>query len=415
MKQFKVIALTHRNLGLELVGKFHIEPDLQAERLIEPLKEFQVKESVFLSTCNRVEFFLRTERVVDTDFVSGLIQRIYPELTHDERVKALDEVRIYTGLDAIRHLFHVSSSLDSLVVGEREIITQVRGAFEMATKNGLSGDFWRIAFQKAIETAKQVYTETEIATKPVSVVNLAYRKLLERDINNQMNVVMVGAGQTNEALAGNLKTHSFQSFKVFNRTFEKARTLASAIGGEAHSLNDLASQAGDFDVMLTCTGADRAIIDSETFAKMKNGNKRPIIVDLAIPNDIDASVLTHFDIDYISIEDLKEEAKRNLKFREAEIFRCEALVEQRLVEFEDAFKTRKLELAMKNVPEMMKEIKHRAIDKTFARDIDDMDDESREKLLKIIDYLEKKYIAIPMKMAKQVVLGQDLKDPIIDE
>jgi len=400
---------------LELVGKFHIEPDLQAERLIEPLKEFQVKESVFLSTCNRVEFFLRTERVVDTDFVSGLIQRIYPELTHDERVKALDEVRIYTGLDAIRHLFHVSSSLDSLVVGEREIITQVRGAFEMATKNGLSGDFWRIAFQKAIETAKQVYTETEIATKPVSVVNLAYRKLLERDINNQMNVVMVGAGQTNEALAGNLKTHSFQSFKVFNRTFEKARTLASAIGGEAHSLNDLASQAGDFDVMLTCTGADRAIIDSETFAKMKNGNKRPIIVDLAIPNDIDASVLTHFDIDYISIEDLKEEAKRNLKFREAEIFRCEALVEQRLVEFEDAFKTRKLELAMKNVPEMMKEIKHRAIDKTFARDIDDMDDESREKLLKIIDYLEKKYIAIPMKMAKQVVLGQDLKDPIIDE
>jgi len=415
LKQFKVIALTHRNLGLELVGKFHIEPDLQAERLIEPLKEFQVKESVFLSTCNRVEFFLRTERVVDTDFVSGLIQRIYPELTHDERVKALDEVRIYTGLDAIRHLFHVSSSLDSLVVGEREIITQVRGAFEMATKNGLSGDFWRIAFQKAIETAKQVYTETEIATKPVSVVNLAYRKLLERDINNQMNVVMVGAGQTNEALAGNLKTHSFQSFKVFNRTFEKARTLASAIGGEAHSLNDLASQAGDFDVMLTCTGADRAIIDSETFAKMKNGNKRPIIVDLAIPNDIDASVLTHFDIDYISIEDLKEEAKRNLKFREAEIFRCEALVEQRLVEFEDAFKTRKLELAMKNVPEMMKEIKHRAIDKTFARDIDDMDDESREKLLKIIDYLEKKYIAIPMKMAKQVVLGQDLKDPIIDE
>ena len=400
---------------MELVGKFHIEPDLQAERLIEPLKEFQVKESVFLSTCNRVEFFLRTERVVDTDFVSGLIQRIYPELTHDERVKALDEVRIYTGLDAIRHLFHVSSSLDSLVVGEREIITQVRGAFEMATKNGLSGDFWRIAFQKAIETAKQVYTETEIATKPVSVVNLAYRKLLERDINNQMNVVMVGAGQTNEALAGNLKTHSFQSFKVFNRTFEKARTLASAIGGEAHSLNDLASQAGDFDVMLTCTGADRAIIDSETFAKMKNGNKRPIIVDLAIPNDIDASVLTHFDIDYISIEDLKEEAKRNLKFREAEIFRCEALVEQRLVEFEDAFKTRKLELAMKNVPEMMKEIKHRAIDKTFARDIDDMDDESREKLLKIIDYLEKKYIAIPMKMAKQVVLGQDLKDPIIDE
>ena len=141
---------------------------------------------------------------------------------------------------------------------------------------------------------------------------------------------------------------------------------------------------------------------------------KKIIVDLAIPNDIDRSVLEEYDIDYISIEELKEEAKRNLKEREKEVFRCEQLVEMRIEEFETAFKNRKLELAMQEIPQIMKEIKLRALEKTFAKDLNALDPQSKETLEKILNYLEKKYISIPMKMAKQVVLEQDLKDPIIE-
>ncbi|MEX2596780.1 MAG: hypothetical protein WEC59_07605, partial [Salibacteraceae bacterium] len=114
------------------------------------------------------------------------------------------------------------------------------------------------------------------------------------------------------------------------------------------------------------------------------------------------------------IDDLKEEAKRNLKEREKEIFQCEALVEKRLEEFEIAFKTRKLELAMHEVPLVMKNIKTHALNKTFAKEIHNLDPKSKETLEKVLEYLEKKYISIPMKLAKQVMLEQDLKDPIIE-
>lgn len=413
LNHFKVIALTHRHLGLDLVGKFHVEPDEQKSRFENHLAPFEIKEFMFLSTCNRVEFFFRSPVQFDHERIVALFKAFYPHLLEIDIEKAAELSRLHHGPDAIRHIFHVASSLDSLIIGEREIITQVRLAYERAYKNGFTGDFIRIGVQKAIETAKQIYTETEIATKPISVVNLAYRQLIERDLSKDQSIVYVGAGQTIEAIAGNLKKHDFKSVKVFNRMKEKAVALASIIDGKGFGLNEFAEKAGHFDVLVTCTGSEKAIFNAETFKKLGITGKK-IIVDLAIPNDIDPSILTNFDIDYISIEELKEEAKRNLKEREKEVFRCEQLVEMRIEEFETAFKTRKLELAMQEIPQIMKEIKSRALDKTFAKDINALDPKSKETLDKILNYLEKKYISIPMKMAKQVVLEQDLKDPIIE-
>lgn len=416
MKQFNAITLTHRSLGLDLVGRFHVEPELQREKFEGAQEAFKLSEFMFISTCNRVEFFFRTPSEVDEAFVHRFLRSHYADISEPMLEQAVSNSRMYKGIDAIRHLFAVTSSLDSLVVGEREIITQVRQAFERASKSQHTGDFLRLAVQKAIETAKQVYTETEIATKPVSIVNLAYRKLLERDIHSEQHLLIIGAGTTIEALTGNLKLHGFKSVKVFNRTLSKAEKIAKAMNGKAFTLDQLKSEAGEHDIIISCTGAEGAIVDLETYKGMQNGveGSPKIIIDLAIPNDIDAAVADLSCIDYISIEELKGEAKRNLKDREKEVFRCEALVEERLREFEDAFRTRKLELAMRHVPETMKEIKTRALDQTFARDIEKMDGESRATLERIVDYLEKKYISVPMKMARQVVLDQDLKDPIID-
>lgn len=415
MRQFKVIALTHRTLGLDLVGKFHVEPEHQAARFSPSFGLFDIREFLFLSTCNRVEFFFRSTQTLDRQFITSFLSHYYPHIGPEELEKAVENARTYEGRDAIRHIFHVTSSLDSLVIGEREIITQVRAAYERAHQHGLTGDFIRIAIQKAIETAKQIYTETDIATKPVSIVNLAYRKLLDRHLGAQNSVLFIGAGQTVEAFAGNLKEFNFRSLKVFNRTREKARSLASALNGSGYGLDELVGEAGDFDILVTCTGADHAIIDLATYSKLQQRSPgKKTIVDLAIPGDIDPEVLRKFEVDYISIEDLKEEARLNLKEREKAIFHCEALVEERLGEFEEAFRTRKLELAMNSIPRLMKEIKSTALEKTFSKELQQMDDESRETLNKILDYLERKYISLPMKMAKQVVLDQELKDSVID-
>lgn len=370
---------------------------------------------MFLSTCNRVEFFFRSVEELNPDFIQRFLSFSYPNVSQEEIDLAVENVRTYEGLDAIRHIFHVASSLDSLVVGEREIITQVRTAFERSNEHGFSGDFIRIAIRKAIETAKQVYTETEIATKPVSIVNLGFRKLLERDLNPQHSVAFIGAGQTIEAIAGNLKEFQFREIKVFNRTAEKAEKLAQVLGGKGYALNELGQLLGSFDLLITCTGSEHAIIGPELYAQLDSLSPgRKVILDLAVPTDIDPAVVSRFDIDYICVSDLKDEARKNLKEREKEIFHCEALVEERLSEFQDAFRTRKLEIAMSEVPRIMKEIKSSALDKTFARDLDAMDETSKETLVKILNYLEKKYISVPMKMAKQVMLDQDLKDPVIE-
>ncbi|GAB5538371.1 MAG: glutamyl-tRNA reductase [Salibacteraceae bacterium] len=413
MKQFHIIALTHRNLGLDAVGKFHVEPDQQADRFQQLLPALGIREFMMLSTCNRVEFFIRTSKEIDEKYLSGFIKKSYPEVPTSIQKIAVEKARVYSGLDAIRHLFHVASSLDSLIVGEREIITQVRKAYERSLQDGMTNHFIRLAVEKAIECAKQVYTETNIATKPISVVNLGYRRLLARDLNECQRVAFIGAGQTIEAIAGNLRKFNFRDVKVFNRTRSKAVTLANNLGGKGFGLEDLSNELIGMDIIISCTGSERPIIGMDLYRSLNSESKAPkIILDLAIPTDVDAEVIETFGIDYISVESLREEAKVNLKIREKEVFRCEELVEDRLKEFEEAFRTRKLELAMAKVPNLMKEIKTNAIEKTFAKKLSSMSENDRLTALEMLHYLEKKYVALPMKIAKEVILDKDLKDSV---
>ena len=415
MKQFKLIALTHRELGLELVGKFHVQKEAQFDVFKPHLSVFGIREFMFVSTCNRVEFFMRTHEQLDAEFIHKFLRTIYTHIDPKNISFATEKARTYEGLDAVRHVFHVASSLDSLIVGEREIITQIRNAFELANQTGLSGDYIRIAITKAIETAKAVYTETQIATKPISVVNLGFKRLLERDLHENQSIVYIGAGTTIEAIAGNMKSMNFKNVKVFNRTLSRAEKLANTLVGEGYSLDNLKSKIGEFDVIITCTGSESHIIDSDLYSSIVGDDpESKIILDLSIPNDIESSVVRDFPVDYISIEDLKVEAKENLKHREKEIFHCEKLVEQRLIDFDEAFRTRRLELAMTEIPRLMKDIKTNALENTFAKDLEQMNEGDREKLFQIVNYIEKKYISLPMKMAKQVVLDKNLKDAIID-
>ena len=187
------------------------------------------------------------------------------------------------------------------------------------------------------------------------------------------------------------------------------------MGGEGFALDQLEDKAGHFDIIITCTGSEDPVISEPLYRKLIGDDTRTkTILDLAIPNDIDSSVVKNYPINYISIEDLKAEAKENLKHREKEIFHCEKLVEERLVDFEEAFRTRRLELAMSEIPKLMKGIKAQALENTFAKDLEKMSPQDREKLVQIVNYIEKKYISLPMKMAKQVVLDKDLKDAIIE-
>jgi len=405
VKNFRVIALTHKKANLEDIGQFHIEDSQQEMRLRNLKSNARLEELMYLSTCNRVEFYFVNREENDDDFLIEFFHAFNPGWTETQLQKAVRSCEYYKGEKAIRHVFNVASSLDSMVIGEREIITQVRTSYEKSQQMGLTGDMIRLVMKKTVEAAKEVYTHTDIATKPVSVVSLAFRKLKEHNVHEDARILFIGAGQTNTNMARFLKKNGFKNFIVFNRSMGNGLALANELKCELRELKDLSAYKEGFDVIITCTASAEPIITREIYESLLEGDQHAkVVVDLAIPNDFDKSICGIHKVKLIDVENLKEEAEINLKEREKELHRCNAIIDHLMDEFREVYRARQVERAMSEVPHKMKEIKELAIQSIFAKEIASMDEHSKETLDKILAYLEKKYISLPMKMAKEILL-----------
>lgn len=405
MELFKTIAFTHKTTELKDIGRLHIEDEDLEARLSHLKSEMRLDELLYVSTCNRVEFTMVTNEEVDEEFRRKFFTAFNPEWKATDVTWAANHSRTFEGEKSLRHLYYVASSVDSLVVGEREIITQVREAYEKCHKLGLTGDRFRLLVRSAIETAKQVYTQTQIAQNPVSVVSLAYRKMREVEIDHPPHILMIGAGQTNQTMGQYLRKAPFGKVTVFNRTLEKAQELAESLHGEAKPLEELKNFSEPFDIIISCTGASQPIINNRTYRQIiGNDLSEKVVVDLAIPSDLEQEVLRKNNIHYIGIESLKEEARKNLERRQKELELCKRLIDDRINEFEHLLRERRIEVSMREIPKVVKEIRERAITQVFNKELDELDPQSREVLEKMMDYMEKKYISVPMKMAKEIML-----------
>ncbi len=405
MDQFKTIAFTHKTTDLKDIGRLHIEDGDLEHRLSRLRSELQLDELLYLSTCNRVEFMLVSDHELNEDFRKRFFKAFNPEWDDADIEWAANHSRTFEGLRSLQHLFYVSSSIDSLVVGEREIITQVREAYEKCQKLGLTGDRFRLLIRSAIETAKKVYTHTQIAQNPVSVVSLAYRKMREVEIGHPPHIVIIGAGQTNQTMAQYLKKAPFGKVTVFNRTLSKAEELATTLKGTAKPLSELKDFNEPFDILITCTGASQPIINNRLYKQLIGKDlSQKVIVDLAVPSDLEQEVLRKNNVHYIGIENLKDEARKNLEQRQKELEVCKRLIADRISEFEQLLRERQIELSMREIPKVVKEIRERATKQVFSKELEELDPRSREVLEKMMDYMEKKYISVPMKMAKEIML-----------
>jgi glutamyl-tRNA reductase len=401
-----ILAFTHRNLEVNKIGLLHIEKEFISDRLSSLKSNLNLSELCFLSTCNRVEFTLVGDYDWNDASTQKLLKHLYPNFTEELIEELTEKVEVYAADAAVEHSLAVASSIDSMIVGEREIITQVRTAFEACRNAGLTGDFIRILMKQVIHTAKRVYTETSIASKPVSVVSLAYHQLKKYNIPLTARILFVGAGVTNTTMARFLKKHGFKNFVVFNRTFEKAEMLAKEIKGTAISLADLKNYKIGFDVIITCTGADNHVITKSLYESLLiSETDKKIVIDLAIPQDLDSEILSTYPVDYISIEYLQRISNQNLKERTKEIQYVEEILKEGYSEFLSMLKERNVELAMREVPQQIKSIKTSAFNEVFREDIENLDAQSREVLEKVIGYMEKKYISGPMKLAKKIILN----------
>lgn len=405
MKYLKVIAFTHKQIDLKDLGKFVICNESLESSLESVRRKFDIPEIFYIGTCNRVEFVFTADQNLSNEFVREFIQALNLPVS-DEQVQAFAEkVSIYEDVEALNHLLRISCSLESLVVGEKEILAQVRKAYDTCRLAGFTGDYLRLVMNRVVKTSKEVYTNTAIARKPISVVSLAYRKLRELKMCTQSRILIIGAGETNKNISKYLKKHKYSNFTIFNRTLQNAQVLADELGGKAYGLDALKTFKDGFDVIITCTSATEPILTNEIYNSLLNTDtSRKVIVDLAVPNDTSPEVLDNNPVTFIEVHSLQEIANSNLQERYEELIFAERIIEDNILEFKPVLKQRRVEIAMRDVPVKIKEIRSAAVNRIFADEIEGMDSNSREVLERVMNYMEKKYISLPMVMAKDILI-----------
>ena len=410
LSKYRILTITHKNVDLKDIKNFLVEDQDSvaiSERLAALKMAFNIEEVFYLSTCNRVMYLFYAEEGFDELRLEQFINTIQPTLSADQVEKLAANMTNLEGRAAIKHLFEVAGSIDSLVVGEREILRQIKQAYDKCNQWALIGHHLRILLDQAIIGGKSVYSKTKIGEKAVSVVSLAVQKMLHTNLDKEARILMVGAGQTNLLVTKFLVKHGFKNLTVFNRTIEKANALADMMpNGRALPISELPTYAEGFDCLIVCTGATEPIITAPLYEKWCHGEStQKVVVDLSIPHNVSKDVVDNFPIHYIEIEGIKHLAQDNRTFREKEVVKAKELLHGQIDAFPTIFKQRQLELAFSQIPTEIKAIKAKAFDEVFRKEVEGLDEGSRDLLERMMAYMEKKCIGIPMKAAREVVIS----------
>jgi glutamyl-tRNA reductase len=411
LNSIQIIAFTHRQFNFEEIGLFHLDDNQRIEKLAQLKTALKIDELMYLSTCNRVEFIISKEKKIDKTFIKRLLSNFLKKEDINLSEDFVNKAEVFYNKKAIHHMFSVASSIDSLVVGEREIITQVRKAFEECRDNNLCGDLVRVLVQMTISTAKKVYTESDIGTRPVSIVSLAFLELKKFISKRPKKILVIGAGKTIASMLKFISKNQHHQYIIYNRSKEKAENLIHqlSLDAKAYSLDQLDNKPIDFDFIVSCTGSKEIILTEEKFNKINPNHKKSIIVDLAVPKDCDIKITNNPSVKLINVDQLKVRAEENLKARGEEVKRCLDIIEKQIIKYYISEKERKLERALSSVPKSIKGIRQKAFREVFAKELEALDPGAIEVVNSLVDYIEKKYISVPMKMAREILLKETTK------
>lgn len=398
---YKVITVTHHNLDVQEIGSFYIQNE-DKNAVIDGLKlKYSIDEFLYLETCNRVSYVLYAGLEIDQNFLDNFFNDINPQLK-DVNGSVQKFVSVFEGESAVKHVFEMASSMDSMVVGEREIFSQFRNAYDISRSSGFTGDFLRLLENSAVVTAKQIYSETKIGERALSIVSLAIRTLLEKIDGRGQKVLLVGSGETNQLVGKFLKKYKFTNIEIYNRTIDNAKTLAETLGASSLHLSQL-SEARDFDIIIICTSANRVVIDLPLYQKMLSGDpSEKIIIDLAVPRNVGEDVVSYSNVDYIDIQNLKALAEENLAFRKAELSKAKPIVQMQLQAFRKKLHLRQFEKAISKLPVELTNVKERAINIVYKKRIKELPVEAQELVTEMMDYMEKKCVASTLKLSREL-------------
>jgi glutamyl-tRNA reductase len=324
-----VLGLSHHSSPVSVRERFAFA-EARVPTALQSLRDSGVAdEAVILSTCNRVEIYAVTPLEPPQAFTA---LREFLLTCHDYRDPLTDEIYAWGEPQSLHHLFKVACGLDSLVLGETEILGQLKKAYDVALQNGHTGGRLNKAFQRAFNVAKHIRTETNIQRGSVSVGSVAvelaekiFSRLSDRD------VLVIGAGDTSEKTARALLSRGARTILVTNRSHDKAVALAQELGGRAVPFEGWAGEFAHVDIVVSSTSAPDYILDRAKLAPlMKLRRNRPLLlIDIAVPRDIEPEVNFLEDVYLYNIDDLQAIANDYLKQRQEEVARCEKIIREK--------------------------------------------------------------------------------------
>lgn len=325
------IGVNHRSGPLSVLERVTLAPDEVGKAVAGLAQLDNVREAVVLSTCNRTEIYAVTEKFhgAYADIRDFLCSRgdISADELHPHLFSQHDEA-------AVTHLFEVAAGLDSAVVGESEILGQLRQAWEIAQREGGARTTLNLLFRHAVEVGKRARTETAIARGTASVSHAAVEMAVEHHGSiNGRSVALVGAGAMGEGIAVALRGAGVGDVVVVNRSPERGQALADRIDGRALGIDRLREALESSDVVLTSTGADEPVITADVVRRLDRGGRPLLFVDIAVPRDVHPEVSELPGVTVLDLEDLSTWADRGRAERLAEVDRVTDIVREEVERF----------------------------------------------------------------------------------
>jgi glutamyl-tRNA reductase len=333
--QLALIGCSHRTAPVELRERIVFSREQALTAADDLRREGILEEAVVLSTCNRSELY-----GVPSDAIESPASAMEEYFTsfHGIPRRELDG-RIYReqGGDAVRHLFRVAAGLDSMLLGEAEILGQLRNAYNQALDHGATGPVLNRVFQGALEVGKRVRSETEVGARPMSVA-FAGVKLAERVFGSLKahSALIVGAGAMAEQVVEHMQSRGVRELRVVNRSIENAAELASRFGGEALPWEALGSALGASDVIVTSVASSAPVLTRAALerALAKRSGKPVFAVDLGVPRNVEVEAAELYNFYLYNIDDLGAIVEQNRRARESEIPRAESIIDEHVRKFE---------------------------------------------------------------------------------
>lgn len=372
-----VIGLNHRGVDLDLLGRMTVADVDLPKSLGDIAGRDNVAEAVVVSTCNRVEVYVLAERFHGA---YDDVRQYLCDSSHLPPEAFADALYVHYDLDCARHLFEVTSGLDSAVVGESEVLGQVRAAWESAREAGTSGPALNLLFRHALEVGKRARTETSIGRHIASVSTAAVAMATEHlGTLDGSRILVLGAGDMAHGMVRSLGGSGVAEIVVANRTWERSVELAAQVDGRAVRLAELGGALADVDLLLTGTGAtDLMLAHADLERTMAARPDRPLlIVDVAVPRDVDPAVAEIPGVTLLDMDDLRAFAEVGLVARRGEIALVRDLVNAEVDRYGALCSAREVAPLVGALRQRAEDLRRSELDR-FASRLADLDERQRD-------------------------------------